>query len=332
MSIKSLQTQAYELTDKQLEKQARDILLRYREARDEIYNRLQKAYAEHLVAIDPDDYWTTLNAYNRLQKVNKDFKGIYTRLTNEAYKEIRDGQKILFEEMYYRQRYVTEAFAGIVGEEVSKQALNPLIAELSVTGDLDLWKKIRGERLEEIAKKVVPKTGKTLKAILADNASDDLAKLQQTIKQGLITGESYNKQVKKVKGLFDDSAYKAQRVIRTEGNRNMNAGAHVERMTSGVAKKKRWMATLDGKTRSAHRSLDGQTVDVDEYFTADGDRALYPGNFSSASQNVGCRCTVIDIIEGLEPTVRRGKNPLTGKSEIITYKNYDDWRKSYADN
>ncbi|MCF8012484.1 MAG: phage head morphogenesis protein [Clostridiales bacterium] len=322
-----MQKQAYELTDKQLEKQARNILAQYKDAREQIYNRLQKAYAEHLVAIDPDDYWTTLNAYNRLKKVNKDFKGIYTRLTNETYKEIRDGQKILFEEMYYRQRYVTEAFAGIVGEEVSRQALNPLITELAVTGDLDVWKKIRDERLEEIAKGIVPKTGKTLKAILADNASDDLAKLQQTIKQGLINGESYNKQIKKVKGLFDNSAYKTQRVIRTEGNRNMNAGAHTERMTSGVAKKKRWVATLDGETRTGHRQLDGQTVDIGQPFKLNGLTAQYPGGFGVASQDINCRCSVIDIIEGLEPSVRRGKNPLTGKSEIITYKNYNEWRE-----
>jgi SPP1 gp7 family putative phage head morphogenesis protein len=233
--------------------------------------------------------------------------------------------------MYYRQRYVTEAFAGIVGEEVSKQALNPLVAELAVTGDLDIWKQIRNERLKEIAKGVIPKTGKTLKQILADNNSADLAKLQQVIKQGLINGESYNKQVKKVKGLFDDSAYKAQRVIRTEGNRNMNAGAHVERMTSGVAKKKRWMATLDGRTRPSHQRLDGQTVGVDEYFTINGDKALYPGDFSDPANSINCRCTVIDIIEGLEPTVRRGKDPVTGKSTLITYKNYDQWVKERSE-
>lgn len=327
MSIESLQKQAYELTDKQLEKQARNILAQYRDAREKIYNRLQKAYAEHLVEIDPDDYWTTLNAYNRLQKINKDFQGIYTRLTNDAYKEIRDGQQVLFEDMYYRQRYVTEAFAGIVGEKTSKQALNPLITELAVTGDLDVWKKIRGERLEELAKGIVPKAGKTLKQILADNASDDLAKLQQTIKQGLINGESYSKQSRKVKKLFDDSAYKAQRVIRTEGNRNMNAGAHAERLSSGVAKKKRWVATLDGRTRDDHQVLDGQTVDADKPFKLYGMTAQYPGGFGVASQDINCRCTVVDIIEGLEPTVRRGKDPLTGKNEIITYKNYGEWKK-----
>lgn len=327
MSITSLQEQAYELTDKKLESQARAILKQYRANRDKVLDRLKTAYADHLIAIEPDDYLTTLNAYNRLKEMNKDFKGIYTRLTSDAYKEIRDGQKVLFEEMYYRKRFVTEAFAGIVGEEVSKQALNPLIVNLSVTGDLDIWKSIRSERLKEIAEGILPKAGKTLKQILADNSTDDLARLQQTIKQGLINGESYKKQSRRVKDIFDNSAYKTQRVIRTEGNRNMNAGAHVERMTSGVAKKKRWVATLDGDTRPAHQRLDGQTVKVDEYFKSGGDRALYPGNFSSASQNIHCRCTVIDIIEGLEPSTRRGKDPVTGESKLMNYKTYDQWLK-----
>lgn len=332
MSIQSLQTQAYELADKMIERQANEILVEYRMARTQIYERLKSDYAKYLVGVEPDNYWTMLNQYNRLQKLNMDMQGIYTKLTRNVYNRVLDGQHLLFEEAYYRQRYVTEAFAGIIGEKVSRQALNPLVSELSITGDLDLWKQIRNERLKEIASGIVPKTGKTLKQILADNATDDLVRLQQTIKQGLITGMSYNKQERAVKDIFDGSAYKTQRVIRTEGNRNLNAASYVESRMSGVSKQKRWVATLDGRTRDEHGALDGATVGIDEYFTIGGDRALYPGGFANVSNNVNCRCTIVEIIKGLEPTIRRGIDPLTGKSTIITYKNYDEWRATYAGN
>lgn len=329
MSIQSLQVQASELLDKKIERQARDILAQYRRARDEIDSILKTNYSKYLIGVEPNTYWAVLNQYQRLEKMNKEIAGIYTKLTNGVFKEVKDGQIALFEESYYRKRFVTEAFAVNIGGKVSRQALNPLITELSVTGDLEIWKQIKSERLKEIALGIVPKTGKTLKEILSTNSTDDLIKLQQVIKQGLITGESYNKQIEKVKGVFNNSAYKTQRVIRTEGNRNLNAGAQVERETSGVVKKKRWLATLDSSTRDTHQMLDGQTVGVNERFSINGDTALYPGNFSSASENINCRCSIIDIIEGLEPTVRRAKDPLTGKSDIISYKNYDEWKENY---
>lgn len=40
-----------------------------------------------------------------------------------------------------------------------------------------------------------------------------------------------------------------------------------------------------------------------------------------------CRCTTIDVVQGLEPTLRRGVNPVTGKSDIASYRDYDKWKK-----
>jgi SPP1 gp7 family putative phage head morphogenesis protein len=327
MSIQSLQTQAHELTDKRIEQQAREILALYRSERESILSLLKTTYAEYLVNTDVSDYWVVMNQYKRLEKLNKEMQGIFLDTTRKAYSQVKQGLTEVVEEGYYRSRYVTESFSGILGIKETAPLLNPLVTELAVTGDLDIWKAIRNERLKEIALGIVPKTGKTLKQILADNATADLTKIQQTVKQGFISGVSYNKQVESLKPIFANSAYKTQRVVRTEGNRCYNAGVYTESKTSNVSKKKRWIATLDDRTRDEHGALDGTTIGIDEYFRIGSDRALYPGNFTEARNNISCRCTTIEIIEGLEPTVRRGKNPITGKSEIITYKNYDEWKK-----
>lgn len=39
-----------------------------------------------------------------------------------------------------------------------------------------------------------------------------------------------------------------------------------------------WRATLDGRTRHAHRLLDGQMVDIGEKFKVDGYELEYPGD------------------------------------------------------
>ena len=64
----------------------------------------------------------------------------------------------------------------------------------------------------------------------------------------------------------------------------------------GIQLKKQWLATLDGKTRHAHRMLDGQTVDVEESFQVDGYKLKCPGDPSAPGYLIyNCRCTMISV-------------------------------------
>ena len=45
------------------------------------------------------------------------------------------------------------------------------------------------------------------------------------------------------------------------------------------------------------------------------------------AEDIHCRCSTIDVVQGLEPTLRRGVNPATGKSDIASYRDYDKWKK-----
>lgn len=47
----------------------------------------------------------------------------------------------------------------------------------------------------------------------------------------------------------------------------------------------------DDKVRDTHDYLEGMSVGIDEeFYTYDGDHALYPGGFENAQNNVNCRC------------------------------------------
>ena len=64
---------------------------------------------------------------------------------------------------------------------------------------------------------------------------------------------------------------------------------------------KRWVATMDSRTREDHLAMDGVEVPQDEPFVLpDGSKMMFPGDISmgaDVSQVVNCRCTMIEFIK-----------------------------------
>ena len=89
-----------------------------------------------------------------------------------------------------------------------------------------------------------------------------------------------------------------------------------------------WDASLDGRTRPAHASADGQKVAVDKPFLVGGERLMYPGDSSGSAGNIiHCRCSTLDLVDGVEPEARRGRDPVTGDTSVFSYRNFDTWAK-----
>lgn len=99
---------------------------------------------------------------------------------------------------------------------------------------------------------------------------------------------------------IDDAQYgMIKTVAETEYHRVFNTAAIV---TAGAIKRllgndgvivKMWETYGDDRVRETHEFIDGVKVGLDEYFyTFDGDRALFPGDFEDASNNVNCRCVL----------------------------------------
>lgn len=118
----------------------------------------------------------------------------------------------------------------------------------------------------------------------------------------------------------------------------------------GIKCKKKWLATLDGRTRDSHRAMDGVTVDVDEKFkTPLGSEMDYPGDMSGNVQQAdiwNCRCTMVYEYEDYPDeitaedriqyddyfTMEKGKDGKKHKvyhragSSLITDMNYNEWK------
>jgi SPP1 gp7 family putative phage head morphogenesis protein len=331
VTLSKLVQSKFDEVEKLIDSTEREVFKVYRKRRDEIYQIIQKNYAKYLTDVPKADYLSVMSLYQRLQKMEKEIKGTYVKLYGSTYNKTLAGEKQVFTEGYYRSQFVSTFFADAQGTSIKTQAINPLVVEASVNGDVSLLSKLpSGELRETVAQGLMPQTGETLSTLLSGHNQEGLKKTLQTIKQGLINGESYSKQTRRVKKVFDNTAYKASRVIRTEGNRNMNAGAYLnsQQVAEEIDIKRQWVATLDDRTRDRHASLDGVQVGPEERFSIGGDTALYPGGFSDPANSVNCRCTVIDVVPGIDMSVRRARNPVTGKSDIIGYQNYDEWKEN----
>ena len=144
-------------------------------------------------------------------------------------------------------------------------------------------------------------------------------KVANCITQGIIQGESISEIADRI---GRDTASMNQsamtRYARTAMTGAQNAGRMEmlhEAQEMGIKVKKKWLATLDSRTRDAHQELDGQVVDVDQPFHSSLGPIMYPGDPSADPANVyNCRCTLIYVYPEYNG----------GKGKRAAYNEYED--------
>jgi len=157
--------------------------------------------------------------------------------------------------------------------------------------------------------------------------------VREIVSGGINQGKGYPVVAKEMKERMDITAGKAQTIAQTEGHRAREMGklaATEEAADKGVIMRRRWVATLDQNTRDTHGDMDGQEIEMyDEdgnlnvFRSPEGGEAEHPGGFGVAAEDINCRCTTIDVIEGYEPTVRR-----TREDDIINYGTYNQYAEA----
>ncbi len=130
--------------------------------------------------------------------------------------------------------------------------------------------------------------------------SDTSAKeVKKVITSGIANSDSDAKIAKDIRGLTKLSGFRADAIARTETH---NAASYSSLTTAqdateqaGVVMLKRWIPTLDNRTRSDHFAMaDYPAIPLDEAFNVGGYDMQYPGDDSApAEQVVNCRCMSI---------------------------------------
>lgn len=164
-------------------------------------------------------------------------------------------------------------------------------------------------------------------------------KIANAVTQGIIQGEGIAAIAKRIaRQVGSDNMEAMTRYARTAMTGAQNAGRiemlH-EARAMGINVKKKWLATLDKRTRDAHRNLDGQVQEIDKPFRSDFGDIDYPGDFHAHPANVyNCRCTLIYEYPEYMPqnAQRRAYNEDRTESTLIQDMTYNEWKSRKAQN
>ena len=285
-------------------RQQRDITTEFRKSLRKVKNEIGNLFQEHGKGGKLPR--TEMQKYRRLQKFEKFLNKEIGTLSRKQNHLTRQGIIEVYMESYYRFGHMIEAQAltslsyGTLSEKKIEAVLfNPL--------DMIKWsdRNVANNQLM-------------------------VRQIREELMKGMVQGKSYGDIAKGITKRMNVGVSKAIRVAQTEMHRSAQQGQlesmkHAE--SKGVLMKKRWVSTLDGSTRDNHQDMDGQEVAVDEDFTTpDGDTAEAPSHFGIPEEDINCRCTMISIVAGIEPSLRRARDE-EGKGEIIEMKSYKQWKQ-----
>lgn len=182
------------------------------------------------------------------------------------------------------------------------------------------------ERIIRDQPELLPPPGKDLQKRIA--ANKDIAwqrgQIQSVTLQSILQGESIPKMARRIAREMGETNYEsAVRYARTAITGAQNAGrvdAYKRAEEMGIDLEQEWLATLDKRTRDAHRHLDGKHVKVGDPFVVDGHEIRFPGDPAAPGYLIwNCRCTLVPRVKGVD----QSDAPRNSKLGDMTY---DEWK------
>lgn len=161
-------------------------------------------------------------------------------------------------------------------------------------------------------------------------------KIANAVTQGIIQGESIPQIAQRIaKQTSNENMTAMTRYARTAMTGAQNAGRMEmlhEAQDMGINVKKKWLATLDSRTRDTHADLDGQVVDVDEPFHSSLGPIMYPGDPSADPGNVyNCRCTMVYVYEDYPEQSAKRLDNISGESAgDMTYTEWKGYKEKQS--
>lgn len=319
---------AHKLTDEQLAELEQRIAKLYKEAADELTDAV-KAYFEQFEKRDAamkeklDAGEITEQQYKQWRLAQMGRGKRYEALRDKVANRYTNANETAV-------AYVNDATPGIYTLNRNYAAYK--IEQVSDSADFTLWDEQTVRRLVVEQPDLMPYYPP--KRALQRDIDLKYGKQQITasVTSSILQGKSISKIANDLQGRMQNmNRTSAIRTARTAVTAAENAGrldTYRAAQDMGIKLKKRWLATLDGRTRHEHRILDGQTVDIDKPFTVDGYELMYPGDTSAPGYLVyNCRCTQIADVDGEDTSSggRRAKDPETGESVLVEDMSYAEW-------
>lgn len=178
------------------------------------------------------------------------------------------------------------------------KALAPIITDL-IVGEVEIAAGLAGGSVN--ASSIAELYMSTLELQIVGINQTTIEQIRAAIMTGLANGATINEIASEIDNIFDHAQkVRAMTIARTEVLGATNFAALQTYKQIGVPYK-RWLATLDERTRDTHADAHGQTVPIDEKFDVGGHRMNHPGDPSApAKEVINCRCTLTPEYEASE--------------------------------
>ena len=319
----------HKLTDKELAKLERRIAKLYREVGKELQETID-AYFEQFKKRDEEmkaligtvqngKEWTEADYKQwRLNQIGRGKR--YQAMRDKVAQRATDANAVAVS-------YTNDATPGIysINRNYSAYTIE------RVAGDVgfNLWDEQTVKRLmvkqPDLMPYYPPKRALKRGIDLAYGKKQITASVTSSILQGKSIKHMADDLQKRITTMSRDSAIRTARTAVT-GAQNagrMDSYAAAEKM--GIKLKKRWLATLDARTRHSHAILDGEQVAQDKKFS---NGCRFPGDPQGPPWEIyNCRCTLIAAVDGVDTSIaqRRARNADTGQTEVISNMSYAEW-------
>lgn len=324
---------AHKLTDAELAKLEHRIAKLYKEAADELTDTV-KAYFEQFEKRDAamkeklDAGEITEQQYKQWRLAQMGRGKRFTALRDKVAERYTNANETAV-------AYVNDATPGIYSLNRNYSAYK--IEQVSDKADFTLWDEQTVKHLiveqPDLMPYYPPKRALQRGIDLKYGKQQIIASVTSSILQGKGIGKIADDLQSRMRDMSRASAIRTARTAVTAAENAGRLDTYRSAQDMGIKLKKRWLATLDNRTRHAHAMLDGQTVDVDKPFKVDGYEIMYPGDSSAPGYLVyNCRCTQIAEVDGEDTSSggRRARDPKTGKSFLVgdmTYAEWAGWKK-----
>lgn len=152
--------------------------------------------------------------------------------------------------------------------------------------------------------------------------------IKNEVAKGIINGNSVDKIAKRLSKVIPNRneaqlTTHARTMVTSAQNQGRMYRLH-EAEEKGINVKKKWLATLDTRTRYGHAELDGQIKDIDEPFEAEGYEIMEPGDPTAHPSLVyNCRCRIENVLVDYPKKFTERRDNETG--ELIKDMSYAEW-------
>lgn len=315
-------------TDKKIAELEKRMRREYRQAAKEVEEKL----ADYFRRFEKkDEIKRAQLAAGEISKADYDGWRTGQMLAGERWKEMRDTLAADLNAVNMNARRIVNGERAEVYAENHNYATYEIEKAAKVDTSYTLYDRSTVERIAAKQPDILPAPGKHMKGKLARGEAVrwQAGQIQSVTLQSILQGESIPNMAKRIGRTLGEKNYgTAVRYARTAMTGAQSAGrqdSYKRAEDMGINLKRRWVATLDMRTRHEHRMLDMQVRGVDEPFDAEGAEIMFPGDPNAPAHLIwNCRCRTIAEVEGLEHNWdRRSTDALEGMT-------YEEWKKAHG--